>query len=348
MADSPSSETKDKTGEPPAPEVLKPQADKAAAPAEGAGSSDKPKITLRPRHATYRPSHKATFIGIAVVVAILALNAGIIAFVLRSQSSGDAKVNREEVTISSGALEKLGVSRNPIGHQGTELTVGPNSKFNGRVTVGGDVNIAGQLKLNSKFSATDASLAKLEAGETSLGQLSVNGDGTVTTLNARRDLNVAGATRLQGPVTLSQLLTVNNSVNVLGNLAIGGTLTARTFQASSLVSDTTLMIGGHIITRGTVPGIGRGSALVSTDTVSVSGNDASGTVAVNLGTGTRSGILAHVSFKSNYSNTPHVVVTAVGPGAENVYVNRSAGGFSIGVTSITGMGGHAFDYIVMQ
>ena len=83
------------------------------------------------------------------------------------------------------------------------------------------------------------------------------------------------------------------------------------------------------------------------DTVSISGNDASGTVAVNIGTGTRSGIVANISFVHQYGSTPHVVVTAVGSGASDVYVNRNANGFSIGVSSIV-TGGHAFDYIVMQ
>lgn len=348
MAEAPSSDSKDKTQDSPAPEALKPQSDnESAVPTNGAVPA-KAKAIRRPRHATYRPSHKATFIGLAVVVAILGLNAGAVFFIMKSQSPDEAQKNQTEVTLSSADLDKLGVSRNPVGNLGTELVVGPNSRFNGKLTVGSDVSIAGQLRLNSKFSATDASLARLEAGDTSLAQLNVNGDGTMTNLNARRDLSVAGATRLQGPVTISQLLTVNNNLNVAGSLAVGGTLSVRSFQASSLVSDTTLTIGGHIITRGGAPGLARGSALAATDTVSNSGNDAAGTVAVNIGTGSpRSGIVAHVTFRHQYSSTPHVVVTPVGGGVSDVYINRSANGFSIGVGSIS-TGGHAFDYIVMQ
>lgn len=346
MATSPSSEKKDKTVEPPAPEALKPQSDGASPPADTPVAQAK--VHVRPRHGTYRPSHKATFVALAVVVAILALNAGVIVLVLKSQNSDSAKTRQSEVTLSPAALEGLGVSKTPVGNLGTELVVGPNSRFNGKVTVGGDVGIAGQLKLNSKFSAADASLAKLEAGETSLGQLNVNGDGTATNLNLRRDLSVAGVTRLQGPVTMSQLLTVNNSLNVAGNLAIGGTLSARSFQASSLVSDTTLTIGGHIITRGSAPGLSRGAALAATDTISNSGSDAAGTVAVNIGAGApRSGILAQVSFHRQYGHTPRVVVTAVGRGVDNLYINRNSTGFSIGVDSISS-GGYAFDYIIMQ
>jgi hypothetical protein len=343
-----SSDTKNTSSEPPAPEELRPQAHKNAASDEG----EKPKSVTHAHRSTYRPSHKATFIGLSVVGAVLAINAGIITFVVKGQGEETSNAAQGEVTISSGALDSLGVSRNPIGNSGTELVVNPNSRFNGNVTIGSDVSVAGELKLNSKFSASDASLAKLEAGETSLGQLNVNGDGTVTNMNIRRDLAVAGATRLQGPVTVSQLMTVNNNLNVSGSLAVGGTLSARSFQASSLVSDTTLTIGGHVITRGAATSVGRGAGLGSTDTVSISGNDTAGTVAVNLGSNAnRSGILANVAFRQSFGSTPRVVVTAVGGPVDDLYISRSASGFSIGVRSITsGLSGtgYAFDYIVMQ
>lgn len=340
-------ETKDKTTEPPAPEALRSQSDEKSAPPSTLSASIT-KANPRPRHATYRPSHKATFIGLTVIVAILAVNAGIIGFVMKGQGVATDEVAQGAVTISPAVLDKLGVSRNPIGNVGAELVVGPNSRFNGKVMIGSDVSIAGQLKLNSKFSASDASLAKLEAGDTSLGQLNVNGDGTVTSMNLRKDLTVVGVTRMQGPVTMAQLLTVNNNLNVAGNLAVGGTLSARGFQASSLVSDTTLTIGGHVITRGSAPGVGPGNALGNNGTVSISGNDASGTVAANIGTGAGGGIIAQVAFRSQYSSTPHVVVTAVGAGVGSVYVNRTVGGFSIGVNGPLAPGGYAFDYIVMQ
>lgn len=346
MTAHPDSKTKDNTTNPPAPEELRPQTDSRSSTAETTTGS--PRLKLRSHHVTYRPSHKATFIGLSVVVAILAINAGVIAFVMRDQSSDTAKASQGEVTLSPAALDTLGVSRNPIGNAGTELVVGPNSRFNGTVTIGSDVSISGQLKLNSKFSASDASLTKLQAGDVSLEKLNVNGDGTMSSLTLRKDLTVAGSTRLQGPVTLAQLLTVNNNVNVAGNLAVGGILSARSFQASSLTSDTTLTIGGHVITRGPAPGVGPGTALGTNGTVSISGNDAAGTVAANIGTNAGDGIVAHVAFRQQYSTTPHVVVTAVGRGVGSVYINRSVGGFSIGVNGPLAPGGYAFDYIVMQ
>ncbi len=283
-----------------------------------------------------------------MVVVILAANVAVIAYFMRGQEDANAKASQEGVTISSEVLNSLGVSKTPVGTRGAELVVGPNSRFNSKVTIGGDVSIAGQLQLNSKFSASDASLSKLTAGNVDANQLSTSGDIVATNINARRDINVAGTTRLQGAVNINQLLTVNNNANILGNLSIGGSLSVRTFQASSLTSDATLTIGGHIVTRGNAPGVSPGPAVGSNGTASASGNDASGTVAVNTGVGAGNGTLAQVTFRSPYDATPHVVVTPVGAAVPGLYIHRSATGFSIAVSGAVAPGGYAFDYMVMQ
>jgi len=344
---------KDKSKEPPAPELLSSQFKKKSDEAVTPETSDKDKAKAlafaRTHHGTYRLSHKATFIGIIVVVIILLINVAIIYFVIKSQTANTNTVSAQgDVSISPKVLGTLGVSRNTVGTTGTELIVVPDSSFKGKVTMASDVSISGQLNLNGKFSAADVSLTKLTAGNTALEQLNVNGDATISNLNLRKDLTVVGLTRLQGAVTVSQLLTVNNSVNITGNLAVGGTLSARSFQASNLVSDTTLTVGGHIITRGNAPSMVRGAALRDTDTVSNSGNDASGTVAVNIGAGSIGvGCLATLTFAARYSNIPHVVVTPIGP-ASDVYIFRSTSGFTICTASPLSYGGYAFDYIVVQ
>jgi hypothetical protein len=349
-------ETQATVHEPPKPEVLKSQSDIDEAPPETLSAVTKDGVKApaeraksRLRRVTYRPSHRATFIGLAVVIVILVLNGVIISFVLNGQSSDAPKANLGEVTLSSTALDKLGVSRNTVGNSGEELVVGLNSRFSGTVTVGSSMSVAGQLTLNSKLSATNASLTNLQAGDTSLSKLNVNGDGTVTNFNLRQNLAVAGTSILQGPVTLSQLLTVNNNANIVGNLAVGGQLTVRNFEASSLISDTTITIGGHIITAGSQPSYARGSALRATDTVSLSGNDASGTVQVNIGAGSiGAGTLIQVAFRSQYGTTPHVVVSPVGASPGGYYVNRTSSGFSIAVSGGLAYGGYGFDYIVLQ
>lgn len=305
----------------------------------------------RSRRGSYRPSHRATFIGLAVVIAILGVNAGVIAFFVKGQ---DKKIQSAtgQVTISQAALNKIGVNQNPVGDSGIVLTVNPNAKFNGNLQVAGNVSIGGYLNLNKALTISNANITQLQAGNTSLQQLNVNGNGTVSDLNVRSQLNVTGTTHIQGPVTLSNLLTVQGGENVSGNLAVGGTLAVGSFHTSSLVTDYGLTFGGHVITEGSAPGVSAGSSacLGSNGTVSISGNDAAGTVDANVGIGSSCGgdaVVAYVSFRSGYTNIPKVVVTAVGPGADNVYVDPSTGGFDIGVSSLTA-GGHEFDYIVEQ
>ena len=275
------------------------------------------------------------------MIAILAINGGIIFWVMRSQGDASAQSNREEVTLSSESLDKLGVSRNAVGDLGTELVVGPNSRFGGNVVIAGDTSIGGELKLNSKFTASEASLAKLQAGDTSVNKLDVNGDITAQSVNAARDLNVMGTTRLQGTVTINQVLTVNNSVNVAGNLAIGGSLSVRNFQVS------TLTVAGHLISTGAAPGVSPGGALGSSGTVSISGNDTAGTIGVNIGVGGSAGCLASVSFRQPFTVTPRVVVTGSMPA--NIYLaGRTASGFTICTASPLSPGGYFVDYIVVQ
>jgi hypothetical protein len=282
-----------------------------------------------------------------VVAGILAINAGIIGFIIKKQAGSQAKANNDQVTISQSTLDKLGVARNAVGESGVELVVGPNAKFNNKVQIGGDVSIAGALKLNSKFSAADAALAKLEAGDTSVNSLNVNGAATASSLSLRSGLSVSGTTNFLGAVTSSQLFTVNNNLNVKGSVAVGGVLSVNSFHAGSLAVDSSITIGGHVITTGSAPGVSAGACVGSNGTVSISGNDASGTVGVNTGVGACGGVVANITFRNRYSNIPHVVVTSVGPGASDVYVFRTTSGFSIGVSSIS-LGGHAFDYIVEQ
>jgi hypothetical protein len=342
VADSPSTENSTSTGGAPAPEVLKPRSNDTPVPE----TPDKPATPIK--RGNYRPSHKATFIGLAVVGVILAFNAVIIGFVLKGGNKSDGKNNDASVTISQAALDKLGVNRSSVGDLGVQLVVNPDSKFNGKLTVGGDTSIGGQLKLNNKLFAADASFTQFESGTAALNTLNVNSDTTLSKLSLRNDFTVSGKTTLQGPLTVNQLLTVNGGLNLTGNLAVGGILSVNTFRATSLTADNGLTFGGHVVTKGSSPGVSRGSATGSNGTVSISGNDASGTIGVNIGVGASAGTLVSVTFNRAYGETPHVVVTPVGRGVGSFYVNRTATGFSISVEAGLSPGGYGFDYIVQQ
>jgi hypothetical protein len=327
----------------PQPEELKPRTDSGAAPP---ASSSNPSI--KPKKRSYRPSHKATFIGVGAVIAILAVNAAIIGFLLKKQSTSEGATSKGAVTLSAGDLSKLGINRNSIGNSGSELVVAPNAQFKGKLSVVGDTNLSGQLLLNNKISGTDANFSQLQAGKTSISELDVNGNATVNSLNLRKDLVVAGNSQLQGTVSLSQLLTVNNSVNVLGNLSVGGVLSVSTFSARSLTSTSTLTVGGHIITSGLSPSLAPGNALGSNGTASVSGNDAAGVIAINIGVSAVGGTLASIAFHNQYASVPRVVITPVGIGANFYIFNLTQSGYSVGVTSGLPPGGYRINFLAMQ
>lgn len=346
----PSNETNAQSSGTPEPEVLLQRADDntVSLNPEPAVTTPLAEAGKKRRNRTYRPSHKATFVAIGVVVVILAINAIVITFVLGNKEKQNDSASGQ-VTISSEVLSKIGVNKSTIGDTGALLIVDPNAKFNGKLDVAGDLNISGSFKLNSKFTANEANLAILTAGRSSLNELDVNGNSTLTALNLRNTLVVAGPTTLQGPATFNQLLTVNNSLNVAGNVSIGGTLTTASFVARSLVSSGTLIIGGHIITGGLVPSIGAGgSALGSNGTVSISGNDVAGTIAINIGVGATGGTLASIAFRSPYGSTPRVIITSIGV-AGNFYLGTTnLGGFTVAVGSGLPPGGYALNFIVMQ
>jgi hypothetical protein len=347
----PPPELHDQAVESPAAEVLKPRVDDGTPTVEAASASQRPATPAtgkRPRRRTYRPSHKATFIGLAAVVLILTINAGVLGFVLKNKSK-TGQLNSGQVTISPAALSKIGVNSSTIGNSGVVLVVSPDAQFNGKMTVAGDVNIGGQLKLNSTFTASNANLTQLEAGNTSLSQLEVNGNTTLSNVSLRNGLAVQGTTQLQGPVTISQLLTVNSNLNVVGNVAVGGTLSTRTFSADSLTSTSTLTIGGHIITGGLSPSAGPGgSALGSNGTVSISGNDTVGVIDINIGTGASGGTLVKVAFHTQYGSTPRVVISPVGVAGNFYILDLTSSGFSVGVGNGLPPGGYSIDYIAEQ
>lgn len=344
MDQKPSTENQTPAAQPVEAEVLQPRSE-VSPPSQGSPSPSAAQASVnsgKPVHRSYRPSHKATLLGLSAVILILAINAVIFGVVLKKQSSDDNLASKGQITISTKDLNKLGINRTSLGSSGVKLLVAPDAQFKGKLSVSGSTDIAGQVVLNGKLTGTDATLNQLQAGNTSLTQLNVNGDGTLSTLNLRKDLVVAGVTRLQGAATLSALLTVTNNVNVTGNLAVGGVLSAKTFSIQSL------NISGHLASSGPTPNIGPGPALGSNGTVSISGNDTAGTIAINIGAGASGGTLANLAFKTQYSSAPKVVVSSVGIGGEFYLSGITTAGFSVAVMSGLPPGGYRLNYIVVQ
>lgn len=325
----------------PAPVVLQPRTDNDGAQPAPDQTAKKP---IRLGRRSFRPSHRATFIALVVIIVLIAANAGVVIVVIQRQAKTASQNKLAGVSINQDVLDQLGVSRSPIGTSSEALVVTPNSVFNGTLTVNKDV------KLSTKLSAGETNLAQLAAGNTSLTQLNVAGNSTLGDTSLRSNLNVAGISNFQGNVTITKLLTAAGA-NITGNLSVGGSFSTNNFSARSLTSTSTLTIGGHIITAGSVPGIAGGGAPGPAGTVSMSGNDSAGTVVMNTGQSPSAGIIASINFRSAYGSTPHVVITPVGGNGAplSYYVNRSATGFSIGTYNTPSTGTtYVFDYIVMQ
>ena len=335
----------------PEAETLKPRAD-----GDGVEAQPKPDNKVA-KHAVsepekhkrlraYRPSHKATFIGLAVVIAILAINAGILTFLLK-KSNASSTVDKG-VSISPGVLSKLGVNDSQFGSTNEKLIVGPAAQFNSTLTVAGNTSIGGQLKLNSTFNATGANISQLQAGNVTVNSINVNTSTTTSTLSTRGNFSVSGTAQFQNTVTVGQLLSVNGNVAVAKDLSVGGQITSSTIAANSLALSGSIQIGGHIITSGGTPNVGPGGALGSYGSVSVSGDDTAGTITFNVGAGSSSGAMARLAFSSAYSHTPVVVITPVGFSANLYITNATPYGFYVNAGSALPYGGYSVNYIVMQ
>ena len=327
----------------PEPEVLKPRTvDVGVAADASAATPTNPATPKKPRHRSHLPSHKATFIGLAVVILILAINVLILGFIIRKQDKEKDLFNKGQVSISTEDLNRLGINRTIIGDSGVELVVAPDAQFKGKVTISGDTTVSSPVVVNSKLTGAEASITQLQAGNTAIEELNVNGKSSLSDLVLRKGLVVTGLTHLQGQATFSQAVAVNNSLSVTGNVVVGGQLSVSTFSVQNIV------IRSHIVTSGSTPSVSKGSAVGSNGTVTISGNDTAGIVSVNVGAGASGGILANVSFKTQYSATPKVVFSPVGTGGSFYLTSIGTDGFSIAVTSGLSPGGYKFNYIVVQ
>src|SRR5215469_6090488 len=113
MESGPSGETKNGVQQPEA-ETLKERSASDITP-DTAGITAPKAETPKKSRLSYRPSHRATFIGLAAVVAILAINAIVIGLVLKNESNTANSQLQGQVTVDQSALEKLGVNRGTVG-----------------------------------------------------------------------------------------------------------------------------------------------------------------------------------------------------------------------------------------
>lgn len=354
MANAPDGENQDKTKAQRSetePETLKPRSEDVekveTTPKDG-------KVTRSPvtdserRHRllAYRPTHKATFIGLAVVIVILGINAAVLGILLKNSNS-KAVITRG-VSISPAVLSKLGVNDAQIGNSNEKLTVDPAAQFNSTVTVAGNVSVGGQLYLNSTLNVTNANLSQLQAGNATINTLNINGAATASTLSVRNNIAVNGTAIFQNDVTVGQLLSVDNNAAVSNNLSVGGQLSANSIASGSLVVSGVITLGSHVVTSGAAPSVSGGAALGSNGSVGIYGDDSAGTINIGVGSGSTYGLVVHLSFRAAFAATPVVVISPAGNYAEFYVANVTTGGFDVNVPIALTAGGYQINYLVEQ
>ncbi len=238
-------------------------------------------------------------------------------------------------------------------------------------------------KTNNVGSLTDQELAALKGNTTLVGDAKQTLDVQSNAIFEgqvllRSDLNVAGAIKVGGGLSLSSItiggpgnfgqLAVNGGLNVGGdsvlqgnltvqkNLSVGGTasfgaLAVSQLTVTNLLLKNDLTVSRHILTSGGNPGRTNGSALGGGGTASVSGSDSSGTVNINTGSSPPAGCFVTINFSQKFSTTPHVVITPANSSSASIqyYVNRSTTGFSVCTANVPSSGtNYVFDFVALD
>jgi len=263
---------------------------------------------------------------------LVMLVAGAVVIVLTvkgRQADKDNTATTSTQNLSEDTLKQLASSETTIGSSSQILNIESNAIFNGAVLVKKDLEVAGAIKVN---------------GALTLPGITVSGTSNFNQIQAST-LNLSGA------ATVSGTLTAKNGLSVNGNGNFTGSVTATQISTSSLQINGNLILTHHVVGGGAIPNLAKGIALGGGGTASVSGSDTSGSITIATGSGPGAGCFATINFASDYSSTPHVVVTPIGAAAGNLdyYVNRSTSSFSVCTASAPAAGQtFGFDYIIFN
>lgn len=231
--------------------------------------------------------------------------------------------------LTQDELKQLANTDVTVGKPKQILTIQANAVFAGSALIRGDLEVAGTMKLGG-----DLSLANLTvSGATKMGDASVNN------LTVGSNLNVQGT------------LTLNSGISVAGQSNFNGGIVASSVTTGRLQLDGNLNLTHHIIAGGTIPNIAKGTAVGGGGTVSLSGSDTSGSIAVNTGSSPPAGCFATVTFSEPFATTPHVVITPIGVAAAELdyYVTRSTTNFIVCSTNAAPAGENfGFDYVILS
>lgn len=263
-------------------------------------------------------------------VFILVLAGGILAVAYFQSKKATTATTIKTQDLTQATLDQIAGSDATIGNSQQVLNVQSSAVFAGKVLIKGGLEVAGNLQIGGTFAVNEITVS----GTSQFGQVQIS-----------KNLAVTGDTGIQGALTIAKSLQVN------GGATFGGPISAPQITTSNLQLNSDLVITKHIVSGGPTPSRSPGSALGSGGSVSVSGSDTAGTVAINTGGGTSSGCFVTINFTSRYNSTPRVLLTPVGSAGGSVayYTNRSTSNFSICTSSPAPAGSSfSFDYFVIN
>ena len=258
---------------------------------------------------------------------------GIVVIIVANQvNREDARVTLElsGQELDQAAIDELVAAESNIGTVDQTLTVAANAIFEGKILVKDNLDVAGSINVGGPLSLPGITVA----GESSFEDVAVS-----------NNLSILGSASIQ------QGLTVQGAANIGGSLSVGGTISAAAISADSVEFTGDLQLTRHIDTGGGTPAIARGTAVGSGGTVSISGNDVSGTVTINTGGSPPAGEFARITFRNAYNSTPNVQLTPANSNSAgiNYYVTRTSSRFTVnsaGVPSASTT--YVFDYWISE
>ncbi len=259
------------------------------------------------------------FLLIVVVSALIVF----IGYQRDQQDTNEEEISSQELTAEE--LAELSGSDAVIGDPQELLTIQSNAVFDGQVLVRQSLDVAGTISVG---------------GDLSLPGITVSGTSNFDEIQAN-NLSIAGDTNIQGQLSLDA------GISAVGGGTFGGGLSAPLVTTDTLELTGDLQINRHIDAGGSTPNVSSGGGIGSGGTVSVSGTDTAGTVAINPGGGAGNGPVATVTFAENFNETPHIVATPIGRSVD-FYITRTTTSFTIHVTQGLSAGNFSFDFIAID
>lgn len=259
---------------------------------------------------------------------ILIIAVAIITYIVY-QNVNAPQATLSEQTLSPSTLNKLANNNQVVGSSNQLLTVQSSSIFDGPVLLRGNLGVAGKLQVGGSLSLTG---------------ITVSGNSIFNQMQISKNLSVGGNTTVQGNLVVQQGLTVN------GGGTFAGAISAPQLTVGSLQLNGDLTLTHHIYAGGPIPSRVTSSSVGSGGTTSVNGSDTAGTITINTGGNPSAGCYLTINFVTAFNNTPHVLVTPVGPNSASLvyYVNRTTNNFSLCSTnSPQPAQSYTFDYFVV-